>query len=222
MHWYFQSDRLFEICHPQSQKSSDAGTAAIGKTTTAVILTLIASGYQMKRLTRMIIAVGEVEKKMNDLISRQKAIDAIKTSRYLVDAMEKIIRLPSAQPELDEWCTDCKEYDQERHCCPRFTRVIKTTVDELKQAAQTEPDVVCHCNVKENAELIAKILDDDIDGKVFAMPERKTGHWEIYTISMIDGEDCRCSECGSGGVPYWNYCPQCGADMRGGGQGEAN
>jgi len=29
-----------------------------------------------------------------DTISRQAAIDAIKTSRYLVDAMEKIIRLP--------------------------------------------------------------------------------------------------------------------------------
>ena len=34
-----------------------------------------------------------------DTILRQAAIDAIKTSRYLVDAMEKIIRLPSAQPE---------------------------------------------------------------------------------------------------------------------------
>lgn len=34
-----------------------------------------------------------------DLISRKAAIEAIKTSRYLVDAMEKIIKLPSAQPE---------------------------------------------------------------------------------------------------------------------------
>ena len=34
-----------------------------------------------------------------DTILRQGAIDAIKTSRYLVDAMEKIIRLPSAQPD---------------------------------------------------------------------------------------------------------------------------
>ena len=32
----------------------------------------------------------------------QAAIDAIKTSRYLVDAMEKIIRLPSAQPEREK------------------------------------------------------------------------------------------------------------------------
>lgn len=41
---------------------------------------------------------------------------------------------PSAQPEysMDEWCTDCTEYDQERHCCPRFNRVIRETVDEVK------------------------------------------------------------------------------------------
>lgn len=31
-----------------------------------------------------------------------------------------------------KWCTDCKEYDQERHCCPRWNRVIRNTVEELK------------------------------------------------------------------------------------------
>lgn len=46
-------------------------------------------------------------------------------------------------------------------------------------------------------------------------PERKTGHWEIYIISMLDGEGCRCSKCGFEGVPYWDFCPSCGADMRG-------
>ena len=49
-----------------------------------------------------------------------------------------------------------------------------------------------------------------------AQPERKPGHWETYIISMLDGEGCRCSECGFEGVPYWNFCPNCGADnMRG-------
>ena len=43
-------------------------------------------------------------------------------------------QLPSAQPEyrLDEWCTDCKEYDTEKHCCPRFNQVIRTTLNEMK------------------------------------------------------------------------------------------
>lgn len=48
-----------------------------------------------------------------------------------------------------------------------------------------------------------------------AQPERKPGHWEIYIISMLDGEGCRCSECRVEGVPYWDFCPNCGADMRG-------
>lgn len=33
---------------------------------------------------------------------------------------------------LDEWCTDCKEYDEEQHCCHRFTKVIRMTVDEMR------------------------------------------------------------------------------------------
>ena len=32
-----------------------------------------------------------------------------------------------------EWCHDCKEYDQKAHCCPRWTKVIRKTVEELKQ-----------------------------------------------------------------------------------------
>ena len=39
-----------------------------------------------------------------------------------------------AQPDLDEWCTDCKEYDQKKHCCPRLNRVIRNTVEEIKDA----------------------------------------------------------------------------------------
>ena len=29
-----------------------------------------------------------------------------------------------------EWCTDCKEYDHEKHCCPRWTKVIRETMDD--------------------------------------------------------------------------------------------
>ena len=33
-----------------------------------------------------------------------------------------------------EWCHDCKEYDQEAHCCHRWTKVIRKTVDEVKES----------------------------------------------------------------------------------------
>ena len=69
-----------------------------------------------------------------DCISRQAAIDAfdLRDDAFLLVAIikSKIKNLPSAQPVLDEWCTDCKEYDQERHCCPRWNRVIRTALDD--------------------------------------------------------------------------------------------
>ena len=34
--------------------------------------------------------------------------------------------------KLDEWCTDCKEYDKEHHNCPRFNRVIREALKEVK------------------------------------------------------------------------------------------
>lgn len=52
--------------------------------------------------------------------------------RGLNDAYKALSKLPSAQPALDEWCTDCKEYDHEQHCCPRWNRVIRTTLNDMK------------------------------------------------------------------------------------------
>ena len=84
---------------------------------------------------------------MNDLISRQAAIEALGeepevwtgNDEYALGLntqwhcdVNTLNALPSAQPETDGFCADSKEYDQERHFCPRFDRVIKTTIDEMK------------------------------------------------------------------------------------------
>lgn len=71
---------------------------------------------------RLINADALIENKFKNDISYNAFVSLVK-------------RQPSAQPKLDEWCKDCKEYDQERHCCPRFNRVIRTAIDE----AQPEP-----------------------------------------------------------------------------------
>lgn len=55
----------------------------------------------------------KVENGSGDLIYRQAAIDAIKKSRFLVDAMGKVIKLPSAQPEIIR-CKDCKHLQKWR------------------------------------------------------------------------------------------------------------
>ena len=92
---------------------------------------------------------------MNDLINRQDVLDVLRNlafdhifqcgeyygederqltiinARKAIDVIEAI---PSAEPEQEEfeWCHDCKEYDQEKHCCHRWTKVIRQTVEELK------------------------------------------------------------------------------------------
>lgn len=44
--------------------------------------------------------------------------------------------LPTVQPKYNtsEWCTDCGEYNKEKHCCPRFNSVIRKIVEEMKQS----------------------------------------------------------------------------------------
>ena len=53
-----------------------------------------------------------------------------------------------------------------------------------------------------------------------AQPERIKGRW-ISADAIFGGEPFYCSECGENtrdtvmGKPRWNFCPNCGADMRG-------
>ena len=94
-----------------------------------------------------------------DLISRQAAIAEI--ARWIGYIDEDMIgrikiglkKLPSAQPEytnswyINSWCIDCKEYDTEKHSCPRFNRVIKQTLDEVYAHAETEAEARFHAEI---------------------------------------------------------------------------
>ena len=52
-------------------------------------------------------------------------------------------------------------------------------------------------------------IDAVMDNEPSAQPERKKGEWS-------DGYRWqRCSLCKQTGKKSWNYCPNCGADMRG-------
>ena len=86
-------------------------------------------------------------------MNRELAIECIKTQRQFVDnetreAFDLAIYLLEKQSALDEWCTDCKEYDKEKHCCPRWNRVIR---EALKDA---QPEIIyckdCKHNPKES------------------------------------------------------------------------
>ena len=44
-----------------------------------------------------------------------------------------LINKENYEPQTFKWCTDCREYDQEKHCCHRWSKVIRDTVQEMKQ-----------------------------------------------------------------------------------------
>lgn len=89
---------------------------------------------------------------MDDLISRQAAVETVRKAKDKSEAHRLLVQIPSAQPDLNEWCTDCKEYDKERNCCPRWNRVIRQTVEDMKAAQpgwipcdKGEPDEDMEC-----------------------------------------------------------------------------
>lgn len=49
----------------------------------------------------------------------------------------KAIRSLEQEPQSFKWCTDCREYDQEKHCCHRYSKVIRNTVAEIDQEPKT-------------------------------------------------------------------------------------
>ena len=108
----------------------------------------------------MDFAVLQKGENMDDLIGRRAALDALEQNEEMINIVldsltldynsrtyqwqrraqikndiNTIRELPSAQPKHnpDEWCTDCKEYDHDRHCCPRWNRVIRETLKDAQQ-----------------------------------------------------------------------------------------
>lgn len=55
-----------------------------------------------------------------------------------IDEVAKAIKNGKPLNESFEWCTDCKEYDHEKHCCPRWTKVIRTTLNDNINAVLDE------------------------------------------------------------------------------------
>ena len=68
-----------------------------------------------------------------DLCGEDKRYNGVMCGACNLDNFIRVLDdIPSAKPDMDEWCTDCKEYDQEKHCCHRWTKVIRKTVEEMQ------------------------------------------------------------------------------------------
>lgn len=40
-----------------------------------------------------------------------------------------------------EWCRDCHEYDKKKHCCRRWSKVIRSTLEEMEKDAISRESV---------------------------------------------------------------------------------
>lgn len=115
----------------------------------------------------------------------------------IIDAATKrILDIIEAEPELDEWCTDCKEYDQKRHCCPRFRRVIREVAEEVRQNARPTIDA-----------------DPERHGRWIQKNGMETGMERPFKYYV-------CSCCDRANYIKENYCPNCRAKMDGGDEHE--
>ena len=118
-----------------------------------------------------ISGTGRTVTSMSDLISRQWLMECVNEGWIKFDTEKdenKFIHLvrdiaPSAHGGCDEWCTGCKEYDQQKHSCPRWNRVIRQTVEELKK----EQAEIIHCRDCKHYEFS--------DNRVFGFPEKRCG-----------------------------------------------
>jgi hypothetical protein len=70
-----------------------------------------------------------------DAISRADAVKIANGYCHWSNVAKEFEKLPSVQPKYNasEWCKDCKEYDHDKHCCPRYNKVIRNAVEEMKQ-----------------------------------------------------------------------------------------
>lgn len=152
------------------------------------------------------------------------------------DRLYQIIRyMPPAQPEpnYDEWCTDCKEYDHENSCCPRWTKVIRQTRRELQdEFVMTAVDGTLWVTVDDVQKVGRVIVDEDKSKfcrQFYLEEEQRTGKWipqdhnkRVGNISTCVYYHPICSKCGKVGNDTYKYCPHCGAKMTEGANNETD
>lgn len=68
------------------------------------------------------------------------------------------------QYETFEFCTDCKEYDHEKHCCHRWTKFIRQTVEEVKENAKKQWIPVSE-RLPEDCERVLTTIETERRGK---------------------------------------------------------
>lgn len=103
-------------------------------------------------------------------------------------ALSEIKELLESEQHHDEWCTDCKEYDKEKHCCPRFNRVIKTAMEDASRWIPVEAKLP-----EDRQECLLTIV---LSGRKYV--EIGTYSTDLYSVDKYDFADRK-------GVAGWHY-----------------
>ena len=98
---------------------------------------------------------------------------------YTINAI-KHGRVLEQEPQTFEWCTDCKEYDQEKHCCHRWSKVIRDTVEEMKQEQEPFKPMV---EIDLYSVIKQKYIEREVLDKIRAEIEIYTDPQGFITIS---------------------------------------
>lgn len=87
---------------------------------------------QIKSTTKNNLGVDAVSRKaVKEVLYAPKK--AILTFEEFEKAIDNLPSVTPQEPQSFKWCTDCKEYDTEKHCCHRYSKVIRDTVAEIRQ-----------------------------------------------------------------------------------------
>lgn len=73
---------------------------------------------------------GDENAKMEISVEDMREISSMFVTKCRTESKLKALE---QEPQTFEWCTNCREYDQEKHCCHRWSKVIRDTVEEMKQ-----------------------------------------------------------------------------------------
>ena len=154
---------------------------------------------------------------MSDLISRQAAIDAIGEKS---DEIFKTKQKGATYPHDDFFQGMAYAENVVKQLPPANNSEIPNSSDTISRAKAIEAldkrfDSI---PMEQTSEIL--MLRKDLRELPPAQPERIRGRW-ISADAIFGGEPFYCSECGENtrdtvmGKPRWNFCPNCGADMRG-------
>ena len=138
--------------------------------------------------------------KPSDLIRRTDMLDAVgHGTTYTTEHLQKIINgLPSVEPTQKS-----------------VENTLKTRCEDAVSRQAVLDLFEVYCGVAHN---YAQVWED-VEHLPSVQPKAKTGRWidrsEGGRIKYPWMEAHECDKCGECGSAAWNFCPNCGADMRG-------